>query len=131
MNIIMDLSKFVLGKDAEYTNRAKRDHALLILSDLADDKRITRECWEDLIKIGESDYLNTFTDDSGYVKGSMPIKLLNKHSSELRNMLLKRFYNGGNWIMRLHIEDFVKENNMPVIFKLTNIPFYHNYSELD
>jgi hypothetical protein len=128
----MDLTKFTLDTvTSGYNDLQRRKHALMMFSDLANDNRITPQCWEDLIKIGEDAYGTTFTDDSGYVQGSHRFNLLNKHGTELRKMLTKEIYYRGNWIIKSHVMDFVKENNMKVEFKPNGIPCSYDYIELD
>jgi len=105
----MDLSSFLLNQnETDYSTYPKRKYAIEFFSNLADDSKISQEQWKSIIQLGEDIYWSTF-EDSDYIKGIMNFKPIKEFSPELKKHLLNYIHRNGNYIVKLHVEDYLKE----------------------
>jgi hypothetical protein len=107
----MDLSQFMVSESENYGVVKARQRALQFLSGLVTDLRITSEQWKTLVHIADYVWLTEFTDDSGYIPGSMGFERLDPFPVEVRRDIL-RYFDRSNWIVRKHVEDYIEQRQI-------------------
>lgn len=102
-------------ENMNYTESQARDYAAKFLGDFLERPTIRKSGLGPLIQqCAERTYWTTFTDDSGYVPGSLGFrefkKVWEKHPDKRKAVreALDLFY-GSNWIVQLHVQDVAEE----------------------
>lgn len=99
----------------DYAEKQAQDYATKFLGDFLDRPAIKQSGLEPLIKrCAEGVYFTTFTDDSGYVPGSLGFRAFKdqwESHPEKRKAIMEvlDYFQGSNWIVNLHIQDVAEE----------------------